>query len=113
MSIDIWLHMEIDTGGPELTDINLGDDWDITHNVAPMWQLAGCYDALYKSNGRLAGEILPELDAALVDMQNYPAKYKELNPPNGWGDYDSAIYFLSRVIDNFRKYPKAIIGVSK
>ena len=113
MSLDIWLHMEIDTGYSELISIDLGDNMNMTHNVAPMWRLARCFDALYESKGKLAGEVLPELKAALIDMQNYPAKYKELNPPNGWGDYDSAMYFLSQVIDNFKKYPKAIISVSK
>lgn len=112
MSLDIWLSIDVDTGGKEPHNITLFDA-NYTHNVVPMWKKAGCYDALYMSDGKLAGNVLPELEAGLAAMKADPEGFKQLNPLNGWGNYDSALKFLEEFTEACRAHPKTTIGVSK
>lgn len=112
MSLDIWLYAEVDLGGDEPEQLRVGESFNYTHNVSPMWREAGCYEALYKSAGKEAREFLPALRCAIVEMEDHPGKFKRLNPSNGWGDYNSAVDWLRRVAALFARYPKAKIGVS-
>ena len=84
-----------------------------THNVIEMWVKAGCYDALYNSEGRCAENLVPVLYAAIQDMLKRPAEYKALNPDNGWGDYDGALKFLLRIHEICLLFPSAIVSISK
>jgi hypothetical protein len=112
VSLDINLAVRVDVGNPDVTSVSIGESFNITHNVASMWRKAGCYDALYSSGGKTAADILPMLRAALAKMQDEPAVYRKLNPSNGWGDYDGAVRWLTDVIAEFSKYPKATVEVS-
>jgi hypothetical protein len=106
VSYDIGLC--IDTGGPEpayLTDRNQ------TSNVAPMWRHAGADLAGF--HGRIAADALPALRAAIATMEDNPATYKAMNPPNGWGDYDSCLEFLRGLVTDFTSHPKATVMVSR
>ena len=109
MSLDIWL--SIDTGGPELASLDIS--YNYTHNVTFMWAKAGCYDALYNSNGKLAREIIGDLRKAIIAMEEDPKAYKALNPKNGWGDYEGALAWLKALTDEFALNPNATIGVWK
>ena len=109
MSLDIWL--EVNVGGNE--NVMLDDyDWNITHNVAAMWRLAGCYERLYESRGDKAGWHIDGLRSAYTKMRDNPDEYKALNPSNGWGNYDGALKWLNTVIKGFEEAPEALIGVS-
>jgi hypothetical protein len=103
MSLDIYLEV------PGMVTIF---DANYTHNVVPMWDKAGCYDALYKSQGKKAADVLPALKAGLQAMHDDPEGFRALNPPNGWGSYDSAMPWLCNVIENFEANPDATIRVS-
>ncbi len=105
MSYDIWLI--IDTGGPE--PAHVGGDWNCTSNCAPMWRAAGA--DLAEFNGRKAADCLPVLDAAIQKMQADPETYRAMNPPNGWGDYDSLVRALERLAQELRYHPKATVRV--
>lgn len=111
MSLDIWCAAKIDVGNDELTETSLGETLNATGNLIPMWSKAGCYDALYKSDGKEVWEILPALEIALKDLIAKPEEYKLLNPKNGWGDYEGAVEFLDNLLYTFRRYPKAIVRV--
>jgi hypothetical protein len=113
VSLDIWLYVDVDTGRDEPTRVEITEWANYTHNVTPMWSAAGCYEALYKSAGKPAGEILPALNAAVDDMAANPAKYEALNPKNGWGEYRSALAFLRQFRDACAEHPKALVGVSR
>ena len=113
MSLDIGVGAKVDVGNPEVEYVHVGKEFNITHNVTAMWEKAGCYDALYESHGKLVSEILPDLSSALQKMQDNPAEFIALNPANGWGSYPVAVQFLSEVIDEFCKYPKAVVVVSR
>lgn len=107
MSYDIWL--TIDTGGAEPATV--WDGWNCTSNVAPMWRLAGA--DLADFHGKPASECLPALRAAVVDMQDQPAKYLLLNPENGWGSYETLIPALQDLVTAFADHPKATVVVSR
>jgi hypothetical protein len=111
MSLDIYLTIEVDTGNKPYV-VRLFDE-NITHNLAPMWSEAGVYDALYNSKGKKASEIIDVLHQGLIDMENYPDKYKKMNPDNGWGDYDQALIFLRFLCESCKDYPNSIVNVWK
>lgn len=94
-------------GGQELFSKNY------THNVAPMWQKAGVYDALYMSDGCHAGEFIEILRAGVAHMEANFAEYEKLNPPNKWGSAITALPWLKEVLAAFEQNPGAIIQVSK
>jgi hypothetical protein len=111
LSLDIYLMAEVDAGGAEPHQVELY--WaNITHNVASMWQRAGCFEALYKSEGKAAADILPALERAEGEMRREPGAYRALDPSNGWGSYDSALEWLGKLIAACRRHPKAVVRVS-
>lgn len=85
---------------------------DITHNVLPMWRLAGCDKALYESEGKQAAEILPDLERGLAAMREEPDRFHDLNPSNGWGTYEGAVEWLANLIDVCAAHPNAVVHVS-
>ena len=112
MSLDIWLQMDVDTGGSEPYRLCLGD-LNITHNVTPMWTKAGVYNALYNSDGDLAEDYIETLERGLNHMEANESEYIPLNPPNKWGDYKGAIRFLEAWLQLCKKHPKMTICVWK
>ena len=86
---------------------------NITHNVSPMWVKAGCFDALYESNGKLASWSLPALEAAIIAMKADPDGFRALNPANGWGSYEGALEWLEKWTKNVREKPELKIVVSR
>lgn len=87
-------------------------DANMTHNVSRMWRKAGIYDALYKSQGRIAGDVVRELRVGLQKMLDNREEYEKLNPENGWGSYASAINFLRDVIIGCEDNPKGTVVIS-
>lgn len=105
MSLDIWLrcpHCNLTVG-----------DLNYTHNVREMWIKAGCYDALYNSDGKKASETLPILHQAILHMSNNGPEYIQLNPANGWGSYEGALKFLKEWREICEQHPDMLIGVWK
>lgn len=86
---------------------------NMTHNVTDMWAKAECYDALYFSEGKIAGEIKPILRHALLDMTARFNEYKRLDALNGWGKAEHAIKFLTEVYFICEDYPNSIIRIDK
>jgi hypothetical protein len=106
--LDIGLRVIVDG-----QSVEVGGDFNYTHNVCPMWRKAGCYDALYMSHGKTAGEILPDLQRAIGEMRKDPVGYAALNPPNGWGDSLTAFEFLCRFTADCVRFPSAVVWVDK
>lgn len=97
-------------------------EWNYTHNTNGMANLA--LDASYEQvsvfeevfrPGRLSWwKRLDTLDgptgAAMLDgiiraMESDPEKYRALNPPNNWGDYDSFLKVLRDMRDAVPEWP--------
>lgn len=112
MSLDFYLYLRCeDAGDGEEHRLHLLDK-NITHNVSAMWRKAGCYEALYDSDGDRAKDHLESVQAAITAMLGDPKGYRELEPDNGWGDYSGAVEWLQEVRDAMERYPLARIRVS-
>lgn len=111
MSLDIYLQGEVNLGGSKPYVVSVFEA-NITHNLVPMWKLAGCYDALYKRDGATAWTIVEPLKAAIHAMNQNPEKFWKLEPANKWGSYGGARNFLSEVLAACEQYPLAKIRVS-
>jgi len=89
---------------------------NITHNLAQMADEAGVYSQLWRpdENGNpTAGELVGPLTKAIADMEARPEHYKQFNPPNGWGDYDTFLGWLHEVRDMCEEFPDAEIEASR
>lgn len=116
MSLDIFVEYppceHCGSDGHRINDVlDYGEEGRLncTHNLRKMWLLAGCYEALYCSEGVKAASLLPTLRQALAHMQDNPKEYLPLNPPNGWGSYEGAVKFLGRVIATLARHPNALV----
>ncbi len=115
MSLDVYLEIEVDTGGKEKTVINLYES-NITHNLNEMAMEAGIYHAFWRPeeiDGVYAEDIIPVLEGGLKMLEKDPKKYKKFNPENGWGDYEGLIGFAQKYLDACRQHPKAKIRTSR
>lgn len=111
MSLDFSLYLNCeDAGDGEQHSLDVLDK-NITHNVSRMWREAGCYEALYKSEGDRAKDHLEAVQKAITAMLGDPQKYKAMEPDNGWGDYRGAVEWLQEVRDAMEQYPLARIHV--
>lgn len=109
MSYDIWL--EVDTGGPEPARLE-DEHWNYTSNVAPMWRLAmPDTDGLAGLEGMQAGEAAKVLRLGIAHMENEPAPYKALDPPNNWGDFDSQLEALKQLMAWCERHPRAKVAI--
>lgn len=107
MSYDIWL--EIDTGAVEpLPVLEVGN---YTSNCGPMWAKALGGRRLRDFNKAPCSEAAGPLAEAVKRMEADPDTYREMNPPNGWGDYEGALDFLRRLADACAENPKCRIGI--
>jgi hypothetical protein len=81
-----------------------------TYNLTPMWRKAGIVTAGTSDlEGRSTAEMAPILQAGLADALSNEAAYRQLDPPNGWGDYDGFIEILTRLTRLCHSHPKGIL----
>lgn len=107
-----WVYLEIDTGAPEGEWPDAVEIGNMTSNVSPMWAKALGGVRLRDFHHVNAGEAAPKLAEAVKAMEADPDGYEEMNPPNGWGDYDGALGFLRDLAEACAKHPKCRIRVS-
>lgn len=106
MSYDVSL--TVHTGSSD-NDIYVYDA-NYTSNVAPMWRAAGI--DLKHARGMVAGALVYRLNEAVAAMEADPDKYRAMNPPNEWGDYDGALEFLRNLRGACVHFPATIVQVS-
>lgn len=117
MSLDIWMSMEVDTGGPEPYYLELFSA-NITSNLWEMADEAGIYTALWHpyelNDGSFptAGELILPLENGLKKLKGDPSHYRQFDSPNGWGLYDNFVPFVEKVLDACKKHPKATVKTS-
>ena len=89
---------------------------NITHNVGVMASSAGVYQALWRPEEldvKTARDLIPHLETGLNTLRENPPKYKELNPKNGWGDYDSLCQFVRMYLIACIANPDATVRASR
>lgn len=111
MSYDICLEMAVDTGNPEPHRIYPADIGNYTGNVSGMWDDALGY-RLADLHGKTAGDHQADLQLAVDDMAFRAGHYQAMNPANGWGSYEGALAYLTKLRDACMDHPKATIRVS-
>ncbi len=106
MSYDVWL--EVDTGGPEPVEV-----WERNHtsNTAGMWRGAGL--DLGGCDGRQAAQVVEGVAAAVEVMERDPERFRAMNPPNGWGSYESCLAFLTAIRDACVAHPATTVRISR
>lgn len=81
-----------------------------TYNLTPMWRLAGIVsDGTRELDGRRCVDMEPVLSAGLADAWRRPSAYRELDPPNGWGDYDGFLEILTRLTRMCHEHPTGVL----
>lgn len=91
--------------------------YNITHNLNKM---AGKGSSLYQALWRpeelgftKAKQLIPVLALNLTLMQQFPERFKALNPENGWGSYELLLECVSKYLEACLDYPEATIEVSR
>lgn len=107
MSYDVWV-----TAGND-PDAEQTHDWweNYTSNVAPMWRAAGI--DLAECHGRPAAQVAEGLQGALQTMGEDPDRFRAMNPPNGWGDFDGCVAYLQRLLALCLATPQGYVWVSR
>lgn len=115
MSLDVYLRIEVDAGGPEPIDVELYEA-NITHNLNRMAKEAGIYQHLWRPeelNITTAGELILPLLAGLECLRRDQEYFEQFNAENGWGLYEHFVPWVEKYLEACRKYPKAKIRVSR
>ena len=140
MSLDVHLsrkrYLSYDEGKTYTEDTEEFYWANITHNLGTMADKAGIYEALWRphrlkenynisendheadlkfeeENKITAKDIIPFLEKGLADLKARPEYFKTFNSPNGWGMYKHFVPFVEEYLNACKKYPDAIVSVSR
>lgn len=104
-------YMVIDTGSDEPACV--ADIGNMTSNVSPMWTKALGFQ-LRDLDGKTGYECISPLEHAVSHIRHpeNTKAYKEMNPPNGWGNHESAAGYLEAILAACRQHPKATLKLS-
>lgn len=83
-------------------------DTSITSNLSPMFRAAGLDLTDSQWQGQPGIVLLPTLQRAIDNLESDPDRYREMNPENGWGDYDGGLQTLRHLRDCIARTPDAI-----
>jgi hypothetical protein len=87
---------------------------NITHNLNKMAEEAGIYKHMWRPEElgiTKASELVGPLRNGLYRLHTDPARFKLLNPPNGWGSYERLVEFVTAYLEACKQYPDATIRV--
>lgn len=85
-----------------------------TYNLNKMAMQIDLYKCLWRPdelNITIAKDLIDLLREGLHKLKLEPDKYKEFNPPNGWGDYDGLVNFVENYLNACYKYPDAEVHI--
>lgn len=113
MSYDVYF--EINTGAGEAADVG----WrNYTTNAGPMWRRALGTESVATLADVIrqhpkATDLGPIVRAAVTSMRNAgQAAYADLEPGNGWGNYEGALNYLEWIADMCERHPGCTVRVS-
>jgi hypothetical protein len=87
---------------------------NITHNLNRMAEAAGLYEVLWKPEEvdiACAEGLIRPLEGGLERLLADPERYRQLDPPNGWGSYDVLVDFVRGYLAACREHPSAKVRV--
>lgn len=107
MSYDMQL--VINTGGEHPARVT--ECRSPTYNLSEMFSLALGGPMREVLDGKKAHDVIGILEKATASMKRAPAKYKKLNPPNGWGSYEGALESLCWLLEMCKEHPLATVQI--
>lgn len=87
---------------------------NITHNLTKMARAVGIYLPLWHPGDigiTKASQLIGTLEAGLNVLHSDRERCEQFNPPNGWGDYECFVRFVSNYLDACRDHPDADVEV--
>ena len=98
--------------------------WNFTHNTSPMIYATlldadalppspdgrGCVVWWRHLDGMTGAEGWALLRIIVAGLEADPERFRAMNPPNGWGDYDGMIEALDGFLVGLRKWPDLTVG---
>lgn len=109
MSYDF--HIEVDAGGPE--PITAFEWHGLTYNLREMLQEAfGDHMGIHLLENLSGETCIPMLKDAVAQMTSDPARFRALNPPNGWGDYDGCLKCLTTLLEYCARAPEGVFRIT-
>lgn len=85
-----------------------GSSWNYTHNCNEMMRKAGL-DWIYNLDGLKVKDTIPQFEMMLENLKADPERYREMNPSNGWGNYDELVsIWESEILPAARKIAKDV-----
>lgn len=113
MGLDIDLIFEVDTGNG-IEEFCVFED-NYTHNCAKMAKEANIYMEVWQPEEiglKVARDLIEPLSRGIALMREDPSRFIKLDPPNGWGSYDTFLPWLENYLAACKKYPAAKIKAS-
>lgn len=99
--------IEVDHGDGYVTTVEVVDEH--TYNLTPMWRKATFIEATRDFDGQSTEHLAPLLLQGLVDAWVNKEEYRELDPPNGWGDYGDFLEILTRFTRLCHQHPTGLV----
>jgi hypothetical protein len=87
-----------------------------THNAVGMVEAAGIYTHVWRPEEldiTKASELIEPLRGAIERMKADPNRFISLNPPNGWGSYDTFLPWLEQYLEACEEHPDATVRASR
>lgn len=87
---------------------------NITHNLIKMADAAGIYECLWQPEEigiTKASDLVCPLQDGLALLQTEPERFRQFNPPNGWGTYEYLMQFVADYVSACRRFPNATVSV--
>ena len=115
MSLNVYLSIDVDTGGSEPYTAELFD-WNITHNLNTMAENSGLHKCLWRpdeNNMTSAKDLINPMEKGLKELVCNQKRYEQYNPINGWGDYNGLVNFVRHYLTACKAHPYADVRVSR
>lgn len=99
MSWDAWLisddgvDLSLTPHGCRVVTRRIIGEWNYTSNTNPMVRATGC-DWPRDFAGLDGPDGAAYLHRVISMLENDPLRFEAMNPPNGWGDYDTLLDVL-------------------
>lgn len=88
---------------------------NITHNLNTMADAAGIYKHLWHPEEigiTQAKQLIEPLREGLAKLEASPQTFRQYNPPNGWGSYETLVAFVRDYLRACEQDPDADVVVS-
>lgn len=84
--------------------VEVGDcDANVTWNVRKIIELSTGLPWKNCENNGYCKDVIPRIEAGLLELKTFPEKYKQYEAKNGWGTVEGVIYFFERILFHWNR----------